>query len=63
VFKVLIIHINDIHLNCSSHVTKGTRYLVECELKLHYLQNLSHEGAYMPWISKGQASDPIVADD
>ena len=32
-------------------------------LKLHYVQNLSHEGAHMPWVSKGQACDPILADD
>ncbi|XP_047042582.1 uncharacterized protein LOC124646520 [Lolium rigidum] len=28
-----------------------------------WLENLSHEGAYMPWKSKGLACDPIVADD
>lgn len=28
-----------------------------------WLENLTHEGAHMPWVSKGLAGDPIVADD
>ncbi|CAM0955431.1 unnamed protein product [Alopecurus aequalis] len=28
-----------------------------------WLENLSHEGAHMPWVSKGLACDPILADD
>uniref|UniRef100_A0ACD5THG6 Uncharacterized protein n=2 Tax=Avena sativa TaxID=4498 RepID=A0ACD5THG6_AVESA len=28
-----------------------------------WLENLSHEGAHMPWIAKALSCDPIVADD